>query len=241
MNWLTELANLRRNTRNQVIGSERPGFLGAIAHRQSYVNIAYLLLGLPLGIAYFVFLVTGISVGFGLLVIGVGFPILALVLAVSWAMCQFERVLAVGLLNEDIPPVARKDASGQEELVGSSLSFGERLFIGTWRRLKAHLTNRLTWTGMFYFFLRFPLGIGTFVMAVTLISVTFSPLGAPLYYWVDDGIDMSIWRVDVLWEALILTLADIAMVFISLSIMNATAFLSGRLARVILGKPKSRD
>ena len=213
-----------------------PGFFSAVAHRQTYFNIAYLLLGLPLGAFYFVFLVTGISVGFGLLVIWVGVPILVLVLAGSWALCQFERVLAVGLLNEDIPPVARQDASGPGETGGPSLSSGERLFIGAWRRLKGHLTNRLTWTGMFYLFLRFPLGIGTFVMAVTLISVTFALLGAPLYYWVDDGIDMGIWRVDVLWEALILTLVGIPVLFISLYIMNATAFLSGRLARVMLGK-----
>ena len=216
--------------------SRRPGFLGAVAHRQSYINIVYLLLGLPLGTAYFVFLVTGISVGFGLVVIMVGFPILVLVLAGSWLLCQFERVLAVGLLNEDIPPVARKDASRQGETGEPSLSSGERLFIGVWRRLKSHLTNRLTWIGMFYLLLRFPLGVGTFVMAVTLISVTFSLVGAPFYYWVDDGIDIGIWRVEVLWEALILTLAGIAMVFISLNIMNATAFLSGWLARVMLRK-----
>ena len=61
-------------------------------------------------------------------------------------------------------------------------------------------------------------------------------MGAPFYYWVDDGIEMGIWQVDVLWEALILALAGIAMVFISLNIMNATAFLSGRLARVMLVK-----
>ena len=216
--------------------SGRPGFLGAIVHRQSYLNIVYLLLGLPLGIAYFVFLVTGISLGFGLLVIWVGVPILVLVLAVSWALCQFERVLAVGLLNEDIPPVARNVASVQGEIGDSSLGSGERLFIGAWRRLKAHLTNRLTWTGMFYLFLRFPLGIGTFIMAVTLISVTFAFLGAPFYYWVDDGIDIGSWQIDRLWEALILTLAGIPMVVISLYITNATAFLSGRLARVMLGK-----
>ena len=87
-----------------------------------------------------------------------------------------------------------------------------------------------------YLFLKFPLGIASFTIAVTLISVTIALVGAPLYYWVDDGIDMGIWRVDVLWEALILALAGIAMVFISLNIMNAAAFLSGRLARVMLGK-----
>ena len=116
-------------------------FVGVVANPQSYLNIVYLLMGLPLGIAYFVFLVTGISLGFGLGVLGVGLPILALVLAVSWALCQFERVLAVGLLNEDIPPVERKELSGQVDLGDTSLGTGERLFIGAWRRLKAHLTD----------------------------------------------------------------------------------------------------
>ena len=211
-------------------------FFGVVADPQSYLNIVYLLLGLPLGIAYFVFLVTGISVGFGLIVIWVGVPILVLVLAGSWVLCQFERLMAVGLLNEDIPRVAGKDASGQGEIGDPSLSSGERMFIGAWRRLKAHLFNRLTWTGMFYLFLRFPLGIASFTIAVTLIAVTFGLLGAPFYYWVDDGIDIGTWQVDMLWEALILTLAGIPLVFISLYIMNATAFLSGRLARVMLGK-----
>ncbi len=58
-------------------------FFGVIAEPQSYINIFYLLLAFPLGIAYFVFLVTGISVGASLIIIWVGVPILALVLAGS--------------------------------------------------------------------------------------------------------------------------------------------------------------
>ena len=148
---------------------KRVPLIGVVADPQSYLNIIYLLLGLPLGIAYFVFLVTGVSVGFGLVVIWVGVPILALVLLGSWALCQFERVLTNTLLNEDIPRVERLDTSSKPE---ASLGAEERLFIGTWRRLKAHLSDRLTWTGIFYLLLRFPLGIGSFVMAVVLISVT---------------------------------------------------------------------
>ena len=49
-------------------------FFGVIAEPQSYINILYLLLAFPLGIAYFVFLVTGISVGAGLIIIWVVFP-----------------------------------------------------------------------------------------------------------------------------------------------------------------------
>ena len=208
-------------------------FFGVIAEPQSYISIFYLLLAFPLGIAYFVFLVTGISVGAGLIVIWVGVPILALVLAGSWAMCELERILAVSLLKEDIPRKLRGRSTATDD---QNLSSVERLFIGTWRRLKAHLTNRLTWTGILYLFLKFPLGIGSFVIVVVLVSVTAALLGAPFYYWVDDGADFGIWQVDAMWEALILTLAGIPMVFISLHLMRGAAFLSGRVARVMLGR-----
>ncbi len=87
---------------------------------------------------------------------------------------------------------------------------------------------------MLYLFLKFPLGIGSFVMVVVLVSVTSALLGAPFYYWVDDGLDLGIWQVDVVWEALILTLAGIPLAFIALHLMNGAAFLQGRLARVML-------
>ena len=207
-------------------------FFGVIAEPQTYINIFYLLLAFPLGIAYFVFLVTGISVGASLIIIWVGVPILALVLAGSWAMCEFERMLAVSLLKEDIPRAIRgRLAVTDDQNLGSM----ERLMIGTWRRLKSHLTNRLTWTGMLYLFLKFPLGIGSFVMVVVSFAVTGALLGAPFYYWVDDGIDLVTWQVDVVWEALILALAGIPLAFISLHLMKGAAFLSGRLARVMLG------
>ena len=207
-------------------------FFGVAAKPQSYLNILFLLSGLPLGIAYFVFLVTGLSIGFGLVVIWVGVPILMLVLLGSWALCRFERAVIKALLKEEIHVADRFSNSGDG---GQNLSGGERWFLEVWRRLKAHLSDRLTWTGIFYLLLRFPTGIATFVIAVVLISVVVSLLGAPAYYWVDDGIEYGIWQVDELWEALILTAAGIPAVFAALHIMNGTAFVSGRMARAMLG------
>ena len=207
-------------------------FLGVIAKPQSYINIFYLLLAFPLGIGYFVFLVAGISAGAGMIVIWVGVPILALVLTGSWAFCEFERILAVKLLHEEIPHVSRGKST---DSAGQDLGVEERLLIGAWRRLKSNLINRLTWTGILYLFLKFPLGIGSFVTVVVLVSVTGSFLGAPFYYWVDDGIDLGFWRVDAIGESLLLTLIGIPMTFISLHLMNGAAFLHGRLARVMLG------
>ena len=212
-------------------------FFSVVIEPQSYLNILYLLLSFPLGIAYFVFLVTGISLGFGLAIIWLGIPILALVLAASWVLYQFERLLAIHLLKEGIPAIAPGDDRSERLEDGHpSLGTEDRLFIGAWRRLKAHLANRLTWTGILYLFLKFPLGIASFVIVVVLVAFTGALLAAPFYFSVDDGIDMGIWQVDALWEALILTITGIPLAIISLHMMNGAAFLHGRLARLMLGK-----
>jgi hypothetical protein len=58
-------------------------FFGVAARGETYLNIIYLLLAFPLGTAYFVFLVTGLSLGLGLLIIWIGIPIL-LFMIVAW-------------------------------------------------------------------------------------------------------------------------------------------------------------
>jgi len=208
-----------------------PGFFNSFIHPQSYRNILYLLLGLPFGIAYFVFLVTGLSLGFGLIITLAGIPVLLAVLAGSWVLCGFERRVAVAMLNEEIEvPVKLPETPGM------------------WPRLKSHLGNKLTWTGMFYLFLRFPLGIGTFTMAVTLIAVSAGLLFAPAYAWTSDPVEWKwTWfgdewllfggtHLDPFKWSWILTIIGIPVSFISMFVMNKTAFLSGRLAKVMLGR-----
>lgn len=194
------------------------------------------MMSFPLGIGYFIFLVTGVSLGFGLLVIWVGVPILALVLAVSRQLSRFERLTTSRMLHFDIPPIAGR-TSGEPGLAdGVRLSAAERVFIQTWRHFKAHVSNRLTWTGMLYLLLKFPIGTASFVIVVTLVSVTAALLGAPFYYWVGNGIDLGFWRVDALWEALVLTVVGVPAISVSLHLMNVSAWVSGRIAQVMLAK-----
>ena len=195
------------------------GFFGVVADPRSYLNIVYLLLAFPLGTFYFVFLVTGFSLGFGLIITLIGIPILLLVLSGSWALCRFERQVAITLLSEDIPLSVSRPASG-----------------GLWSRVKALLKDRVTWTGVLYLFLKFPLGIVTFTIAVTLIAVTVGFLFAPAYMWTSDSIVWGSWSFDPFPWSWILTIIGIPMVFISLHLMNAIAVVFGRMTRVMLGK-----
>ena len=199
--------------------SKKRGFFGVVAEPRSYLNIVYLLLAFPLGTFYFVFLVTGLSLGFGLIITLVGIPILLLVLSGSWVLCRFERQVAITLLNEDIPLSVSGPASG-----------------GLWSRVKALLKDRVTWTGVLYLFLKFPLGIVTFTIAVTLIAVTVGLLAAPTYMWTSDPLVWGSWSFDPFPWSWILTIIGIPMVFISLHLLNAIAVVFGRMTRVMLGK-----
>ena len=107
--------------------AKKRGFFGAIIDPQSYINIIYLLIALPLGTFYFVFLVTGLSLGFGLIITLLGIPVLLFVLGGSSVLCRVERYIAINLLKEDIPAASTQPTPQ-----------------GLWLRVKTHLTNKAT-------------------------------------------------------------------------------------------------
>jgi len=195
-------------------------FFGVVARGQTYLNIIYLLLAFPLGTAYFVFLVTGLSLGISLLIIWIGIPILLFMIVAWWGLVVFERQLAIWLLHVDIPPISRETASGQS----------------AWVRLKAHLSNPLTWKGLVYLFARFPLGIFSFVVAIFLITLTGALVFAPLTYTNPES-QMYIfsWQIDTLNEAVICSIVGLGVGLISMHVMNGLAFVSGRFTSLMLG------
>ena len=195
-------------------------FFGVVARRETYLNITYLLLSFPLGTAYFVFLVTGLLLGLSLSIVWIGIPILLFMLAAWWVLVAFERQIAIWLLHVDIPPMSREIASGQSAGV----------------RLKAHLSNPVTWKGLAYLFARFPLGVLSFVVAFILIALTGVLLFAPLTYTNPES-QMYIfsWQIDTFNEAVICSILGLCVGMISMYVMNGMAFVSGRFATLMLG------
>jgi hypothetical protein len=131
--------------------------------------LLYLLLSFPLGILYFVFLVTGLSLSAGLMVTLIGFPLLTAVLAGAQAFIRLEKRLASDWLHLSFPAT---DAP-REPL---NLSF--------LRRAWALLKDPQTYMSVLWLLLRFPLGILNFVVTVTLGSVTVGLISTPLVYYV---------------------------------------------------------
>ena len=195
-------------------------FFGVVVKGRSYLNILYLLLAFPLGVAYFVFLSIGWSLGLGMLILWIGLFVLLAVLGLSWLLSAFERQQAIHLLGAEVQPMwtARTDSD-----------------TSAWGRFVAFLSSKVTWTGMVFLLLKFPLGIASFVLAVTSLSISVSCLLAPFFYrW--DAPDFGIWRVDTLPEALLCSLIGALLLILSFHLLNGLAWIWKGLSRTLLGQ-----
>src|SRR5215213_5686875 len=132
-----------RRGRRRLTAASLARFAGVARDPQSYRNLLYLVLALPLGTAYVVILVAGLSAGAGLAVIVVGIALLLATLFALRAMAAVERMLARRLLRIAIHPP-----------IEGGLHF-------TWR-------DPVTWKSLVFLLGKLPMGIVAYVAIVAL-------------------------------------------------------------------------
>jgi hypothetical protein len=180
---------------------------------RGWTAVTHHLLGLPLGIAYFTWFVTGLSTGLGLAITLVGIPLLTLVLASVRPLLAAERALSNSLLGTDIPaaPLAPQ---------------GE----GRLGRLKAYWTDKPTWRGMAYLLARFPAGLLASTAVVSAYAsagyLIVAPIAAPF-----GGMELGIWEPDTWYEGFALVPLGLLALVASGWISEGLAAMSRGLAR----------
>lgn len=198
-------------------------FFGVIAEAKTWRSVGYLLLAFPLGIFYFVFLVTGFSLGFALLITLMGFPILVGMIAASYGLGDFERLLSNQLLETSIARTNRISQAG-----------------GFWEKLKELVVSSETWKRVFYLLLKFPFGIAGFVFVVIAFAL-FAQILAPLAYeqdWYNPNIG-TIWEIDEVWESIVVAVIGVGLGFVFLHLINGTARIWTYIAHALLGPSRT--
>ena len=186
----------------------------------AWLGLIYCLLAFPLGFFYFTFLLTGTLLGISLIIIWVGIPILLIVMVTWWGFAIFERRLAIGLLRTNIPPMSRSISENN-----------------LWKRFLNHLSNPVTWKCFGFLFIKFPLGILIFTIAITLLSVVAALIVSPFIYQY-HMVNFGNIHVGSLWFSLVLAFAGILLLFVSLHTFQFMGKILGMLAVAMLGDPK---
>jgi signal transduction histidine kinase len=140
-----------------------PAFLTAPLQRRTWAELLYALLGLPLGVAGFVFVVPTTAASAGLLITFVGLPLLAVTgLGARWLGYGVRR-LANELIGADVEaPQPFRANPGLLGWIGSCL------------------TDGTAWRARLYLLLKLPVGIASFVVAVVFYSYGL----AGVSYWI---------------------------------------------------------
>lgn len=205
-------------------------FFGVVARPRTYGNLAYLLLGLPLGTLWFSVLVTVASVSVSMLVVALlGIPMLIGMWYAVRVFANVERAVANALLDEHI--TSAPIASG----VGGNL----------WVRFKTMSLDRARWREFGYLLLRFPAGIATFTLAVTALAVpaaiAYAPISARYVDESNDAFGNWFWSTELHdfasnnpWSWALIP-AAVVLLFVAFHVLNAVAHACGRWTAVWLG------
>ncbi len=144
-------------------------FFGVVARPRTWTNLLFNMLAFPLGLFYFVFFVTGLSVGLGLVIIWVGIPILLVVVGAWWLFAAFERLQAEYLLGADVAGSPRPWEDVE----------------GIWGKIKAHFGSASTWKDLLYLLAKLAFGIVSFTVMVTLAAAEAWLVALPIAHFVD--------------------------------------------------------
>ena len=206
-----------RRRRRRLTAASLARFAHVAREPQSYRNLLYLAIALPLGIAYVTVLVAGLSIGAGLAVIVIGLVLLLATLFALRAMAAVERTLARRLLRIAIHP----------PLEGG--------IHANWRqRVQLWLRDPVTWKSLVFLLGKLPMGIIAFA-AITLLGLTSVVLTlAPALVAITPIIFFG-WEIDNPVAAIAAVPVGIVLWLTSLHLFNGMAWIYGICARVMLG------
>ncbi len=191
------------------------GYFSALARPITYRRLIYLLIGFPLGIFTFVFLIVATSVSVGLIVVWIGVPLLALSVLAWRAMADLDRHFTSAMLGITIPQPPNPTAG----------------ITGVMQKAKAIMSDISTWRSFTWLMLRFPLGILGFVVVVTGIAWVLATVALPLAIVAGTDIEPSSPKLAAFW---LLPVVGVLLTPLFAHFVNAIGALYGQLARSLL-------
>ena len=184
----------------------------------------YNLLRFPLGIAAFVAVVTGLSLGAGLLVIWVGVAVLAVALLVARGFASVERAMLPTVLSHAVPAPVYLRADGSRV-----------------RRMTTPLRDPQTWLDALHGIVAFPFAILGFVVTVTCWSGVLGGLTYWAWDWAlprdrghSDLPDLLGFGDTATMRITFYTVGGVVFALILPFAVRGTALLQARLSRVLL-------
>jgi hypothetical protein len=191
---------------------------------RTYLSLLYLILMFPLGIIYFTYMVTMLSVSLSLAVFIFGILLFALFLMSNYGLAYLHSRMTEMMLGIRMPKKPRKlRAKGS-----------------IWQKIKAMFNDPRMYSSVAYMFLMFPLGIIYFTVFFTLIATAVGLMVSPLTAMMSDMWGVPIGIPMPTSARLVILPMSVIIGFIlltwTLHLSNITAYYHGKLTKALLLK-----
>ena len=198
-------------------------FFGVALEPRTYGSLFYMLLSIATGTFFFMWVITGLSLSLGLMILIIGIPLTVLFFGSVRGLALLEGRLVEVLLGERMPRRPRYADRSRSWL----------------QRIGDMFTDGRTWLTMLYFVLMLPLGIIYFSVAVTLLSASlvfiWAPVASLLALNGSGGIyiDSELLLLP-LWAMPMLAIVGVVLLFCTLHLARAVGYVHGQMAKHLL-------
>jgi len=196
-------------------------FFGVALEARTYGALFYMLLSLATGTFFFTWVVTGLSLSLGLMVLIIGIPVAVLFFGSVRGLSLLEGRLVEALLGERMP---RRPTYADRSR--------------SWlQRIGDMFTDGRTWLTLLYFVLMLPLGIVYFTIATTLLSTSIGFIWAPVAaLFSSDYVGIHIDGIQMLpvWVTPLLAMVGVLLLFATLHLARGIGRLHGMMAKHLL-------
>jgi hypothetical protein len=205
------------DTRTLAADSAVDRIFGPVIQRQTWINTLYLLISFPLGVVYFVLLMTVFSLGVGLIPVFVGLFVVLFGFMMTDSLAELERVVMNTMLGTAIP------ARHAPPPVTGNL----------FRRIGATVSRPGTFKRFIYLWVRFPMGITSLVLVCVFIPMSLAMLTAPLTYtFIPFNIGSA--RIETFDEAIYMCCFGAVMTLASVHVLNSWTSVCRRFGQAML-------
>ncbi|MBB4968199.1 sensor histidine kinase [Saccharothrix violaceirubra] len=187
----------------------------------------YFLLNLVSGIFWFSLLTSLLATSMGLLVVWIGFPLLALTLMLARTAAGVERAWLRPTLGIAIESPYRPIPEGSVIV-----------------RTRAMMTDPATWRDLLYWVVMLPLGIIEFALVVALWPAVLSLVTFPVYQqWLPGNLEITlgadVYTIDSFGEAVPVSVVGIVLGILLLPLLRGLARGHAALAKSLLGPSRN--
>jgi uncharacterized membrane protein len=193
---------------------------GVFTDSGTYLNLAYVLLLLPLGIIYFAYIAVGALLSVGLALTIVGIPLGILFLLSIFGLSWFHGRMSETCLGIRMPRKRRK-------LMATGTA---------WQKMKAILDDWRLYTSACYLILMLPLGFIYFAAFVLLFATAIGLIIYPVVVPLEIELSLGNLPINTTTSTILYPVLGFLLLTFSLHLVRAVAYCHGIMTKALLVK-----